>query len=69
MSERPIYSWDNPPEKLPEGYICERVNMSDWESKACVGGVFCVSGWPETSLMLSFSELMGHEEMRETDSP
>jgi len=69
MPERPIYSWDNPPEKLPEGYICERVNMSDWESKACVGGVFCVSGWPETSLMLSFSELMGHEEMRETDSP
>lgn len=65
--KRPIYSWNNPPQKLPEGYICERVNMSDWETKKCVGGVFCGSCWPETSLILSFLELMVHEEMLEKD--
>ncbi len=61
--ERPIYSWDNPPVKLPAGYICERVNMSDWETDACVGGVFCYSCWPETSIILSFADLMTQKEM------
>jgi len=61
--EAPIYSWDSPPQKLPAGYICERVNMSDWESEKCVGGVFCFSCWPETSLILSFTELMTQKEM------
>ena len=55
---KPIYSWDNPSRKLPEGFINERVNMSDWESARCVGGVFYESCWPETSLILSFVELM-----------
>lgn len=61
--KRPIYSWDELPQKLPAGYICERVNMSDWETEKCVGGVFCHSCWPETSLILSFAELMTQEEM------
>lgn len=61
--ERPIYSWDKTPQKLPEGYICERVNMSDWETQACVGGVFNGSCWCETSLILSFAELMTCNEM------
>jgi hypothetical protein len=69
--ERPIYSWDVPKdasllhndniraerEKLPEGFICERVNMSDWESERCIGGVFNGSCWCETSNLLTLAEL------------
>ena len=61
---RPVYSWDEPPQKLPAGYICERVNMSDWETDRCVGGVFNHSCWPETSLILSFAELMTQKEIQ-----
>ncbi len=61
--EAPIYSWDVPPKKLPAGFICERVNMSDWEGPAAVGGVFWGSCWSETSLLLSFTELMTCKEM------
>lgn len=69
--KRPIFSWDVPKdasllnddsivaprEKLPQGYICERVNMSDWESKRCVGGVFNGSCWSETSNLLMLAEV------------
>jgi hypothetical protein len=65
--KNPIYSWDVPKdaslinddsiiverEQLPSGYICERVNMSDWESYRCVGGVFNGSCWSEISNMLT----------------
>jgi hypothetical protein len=68
---RPIYSWDVPKdaslllddgiraerEKLPQGFICERVNMSDWESERCIGGVFNGSCWCETSNLLALAEL------------
>lgn len=68
---RPIYSWDVPKdasllnddsitvprEKLPQGFICERVNMSDWESARCIGGVFNGSCWPEASNLLTLAEL------------
>ena len=71
--KRPIYSWDVPkdaalldddsvkaePEKLPQGYICERVNMSDWESERCIGGVFNGSCWPETGNLLVLAEVIG----------
>lgn len=77
--KRPIYSWDVPkdaslleddsiraePEKLPQGFICERVNMSDWESYRCVGGVFNGSCWCETSNLLTLAdtvELLEKEE-------
>ena len=63
--EKPIYSWDNPPRKLIPGTICERVNMSDWEDFPYVGGVFDATCWPETSLTLSFTELMTENEMIE----
>lgn len=67
---RPIYSWDVPKdatskglnhvtvprEKLPEGFICERVNMSDWETDRCVGGVFNGSCWSEVSNLLVLAE-------------
>lgn len=67
--ERPVYSWPFskdptlsgqkmcPPERLPAGFICERVNMSDWETKACIGGVFNGSCWCETSNLLTLAEL------------
>lgn len=69
--ERPIYSWDVPKdasllnddsiraerEKLPQGFICERVNLSDWESARCIGGVFNGSCWCETSNLLMLAEV------------
>lgn len=61
--KRPIYTWDNPPKKQPEGFISERVNMSDWEGTNALGGTFYGSCWCETSLMLSFAELMTCDEM------
>ena len=65
--EQPIYDWDHvhgdPEGRLPDGYICERVNTSDWEMRQCIGGVFNVSCWCETSLALSFVELMHLPEM------
>lgn len=70
---RPIYSWDVPKdasllqddsirvprERLLPGYICERVNMSDWESSRCVGGVFNGSCWCETTNLLVLAECAG----------
>ena len=65
---KPIYDWDHPhgdPEgKLHDGYICERVNTSDWELPAYIGGVFNVSCWCETSVVLTFVELMHLPEMQ-----
>jgi len=51
--KRPIYSWDNPKQKLCEGFINERVNMSDWEGKVNVGGLFNGSCWSETANLLT----------------
>lgn len=69
--KRPIYSWsvpkdaslkeggfeqEVPGEKLPQGFMCERVNMSDWETQKCVGGVFLGSCWCETTNLLILAE-------------
>lgn len=66
--DRPIYDWDHehgdPLGMLPEGYICERVNTSDWEYDKYVGGVFNVSCWCETSILLTYLELMDKPEMQ-----
>lgn len=51
-SERPIGP-------LQDGWINERVNLSDWEGPAKVGNVFNGSCWPEVSLMLTYLELPG----------
>lgn len=61
--ERPIFSWDEPPQKLLPGWICERVNTSDWEGPSKVGGVFFGSAWCETSILLTFSEIIWNEEI------
>ncbi len=67
-AEKPIHDWFVDPEKLaadpesqskhrlPPGFINERVNMSDWEGEARVGGVFHGSCWSETANMLCLTE-------------
>ena len=66
--DKPLYDWDHlhgdEAGRLKDGYICERVNTSDWEMQQCIGGVFNVSCWCETSLILSFVELMNFPEMQ-----
>ncbi|MBQ8496108.1 MAG: hypothetical protein IJ489_01465 [Clostridia bacterium] len=61
--DRPIFSWDQEPRKLLSGWICERVNTSDWEGQSRVGGVFFGTCWCETSLLLSFSDLIWNDEI------
>lgn len=61
--ERPIFSWDDEPKKLLPGWICERVNTSDWEGPRRIGGVFHSSCWCATSVLLSFSELIWNDEI------
>lgn len=70
--DRVIHSWTVPkdatllkeedrvyvePEALLPGFICERVNMSDWETEECIGGVFyesCI--WCETAGLMILAE-------------
>lgn len=61
--ERPLFSWDREPRKLPEGWINERINTSDWEGVMRIGQVFYGSCWCETSLMLSFAEIIWNPEI------
>lgn len=69
--EDPIYDWDidrklrdsGNPElmekyRLPQGFINERVNMSDWENTDKIGGVFHGSCWSETSNLLALAEVI-----------
>ena len=39
--------------------MCERVNMSDWETKRCIGEVFYGSNWCEVSCLLTYTEIPG----------
>lgn len=48
---------NRPVGKLPEGWMCERVNLSDWMEPS--GEIFNGSCWCEISLMLSYIELPG----------
>ena len=57
--DRPIMSWDEVSVSLPPGMMCERVNMSDWEGKENIGGVFCGITWAEIANMLTFAEIPG----------
>ena len=69
--ENPIYDWDIPADvrdsgnteelekhRLPQGFINERVNMSDWEGQGCIGGVFNGSCWSETANLLALAEVI-----------
>jgi len=55
---RPVYSWDEQPQKLTQGFINERVNMSDWEGTDKIGGVFNGSCWSETANLLTLADEM-----------
>jgi len=39
------------------GYMCERVNFSDWEGRDNIGGSLFGSCWPEVSLLMTAVEL------------
>jgi hypothetical protein len=51
---------DRPVFEMPSGYMCERVNTSDWEHPVTpVGEGFNASCWCETSALLTHAELPG----------
>ncbi len=53
-ADRPLSSHMQP------GWMCERVNLSDWEGPDGVGGsLFGSSSWPETAFMLTTLEIPG----------
>jgi len=54
-ADRPV---GEPPRMRP-GYMCERVNFSDWEGRDNIGGSLFGSCWPEVSLLLTVAELPG----------
>lgn len=56
--ERPIYDWEIESQPMPQGFMNERVNMSDWEGTDKVGGVFNGSCWSETSNLLALAEVI-----------
>lgn len=41
------------------GYMCERVNMTDWEGPERIGETLRMTTWAETSLMLTTIEIPG----------
>jgi len=55
--DRPIKTWDGM--SLPEGFMNERVNMGDWESKNGIGGVFYGQCWCSVSAALTYAEIPG----------
>ena len=46
-------------ERMKPGWMCERVNLSDWEGPEGVGGNLFGSCWAEVSLMLTRAEVPG----------
>jgi hypothetical protein len=50
---------DKPITGMPPGWMCERVNLSDWEGTEKVGYVPPWSTWAETGTLLSQLELPG----------
>lgn len=51
---------DRPVFDMPSGYMCERVNTSDWEHPVTpIGEGFNASCWCETSALLTYAELPG----------
>ncbi len=50
---------DRPISKQHSGWINERVNLSDWEGKGQVGGIFNGNTWAQVSAMLTVAEVPG----------
>ncbi|MEI6971772.1 MAG: hypothetical protein WCL44_09675, partial [bacterium] len=54
-ADRPV----GEPPWMRSGYMCERVNFSDWEGLGNIGGSLFGSCWPEVTLFLTAVELPG----------
>ncbi len=54
-ADRPV----GDPHIMKPGWMCERVNFSDWEGRDNIGGSLFGSCWPEVSMMLTTVELPG----------
>jgi len=50
---------DRPISKQHPGWINERVNLSDWEGKKLIGGIFYGNTWAQVSAMLTVAEIPG----------
>jgi len=57
LKERPVFTLDG--KYLPEGYVNERVQTSDWEGKNTMGGFLYGSNWPEVCVLLTYVEVPG----------
>ncbi len=54
----PMYTTNG--NRMRNGEICERVNMSDWEGRSGVGdSIFGSASWPEISGMMNYLEVPG----------
>ena len=42
-----------------DGWISERINMTDWQSSIPIGGLMVASNWNETAMLLTVVELPG----------
>lgn len=54
--ERPIWNMEGT-QQLRSGFICERVNMSDWETDKWIGSVWAGACWCETSNMVWLADM------------
>lgn len=43
---------------MPQGFICERVNLSDWEGEEGIGSNIFGSCWSECSNLLTLAEVV-----------
>lgn len=57
LPDRPVHTLAGT--DLPEGYMNERVQTSDWEGKETVGGFLDGSNWPEVACLLTYAEVPG----------
>ena len=53
--DRPVCSPQGKP--MPQGFICERVNLSDWEGEEGIGSNIFGSCWSECSNLLTLAEV------------
>ena len=67
-AENPYVAKDG--RKLEPGFICERVNTSDWEGKENIGGsIFYASCWCGSALLATWADLMDEPEFCEWTGP
>jgi len=53
---------------LDAGFMCERVNTSDWQGKERIGGaVFYASCWCGTTLLTTWADLLGEPEFKSNE--